>query len=303
MCNASSSCASCGIAEVDDIKLTECDNCDLVRYCSDECKANHHPQHEEACKKRAAELRDELLFKQPESTHLGDCPICCLPMDVDATYTTYIPKFCCSKMICNGCNFANMMTEIQNAIDINTAHHTCPFCRELMVFTQEGVERQMMKRVELNDPVAILRMGKNQYGKGDYARAFECCSKAAQLGNVEAQAFLSGMYRFGEGVERDEAKEIHYLEEAAMGGDPESRYNIGAIEWRKGNTDRAVKHYTIAAAQGDDNAIKALMGAFKRGVVEKDVLTISLREHKAAVDATKSPQREQAKNIEQKTKE
>ena len=37
-------------------------------------KKNHISQHEEACKKRAAELRDELLFKQPESSHLGGLP-------------------------------------------------------------------------------------------------------------------------------------------------------------------------------------------------------------------------------------
>ena len=34
-------------------------------------------------RKRAAVLRDELLFKQPESSHLGDCPICCLPLPLD----------------------------------------------------------------------------------------------------------------------------------------------------------------------------------------------------------------------------
>ena len=69
-----SCCASCGIAEIDDIKLMPCDGCDLVRYCSDECQIEHKSEHQDACKKRAgeaAELRDELLFKQPESTHHG----------------------------------------------------------------------------------------------------------------------------------------------------------------------------------------------------------------------------------------
>ena len=77
------SCASCGAAEVDDIKLKECNGCHLVKYCSDECQRDHKPQHKRACKKRAAEIRDELLFKQPESNHLGDCPICCLPLAID----------------------------------------------------------------------------------------------------------------------------------------------------------------------------------------------------------------------------
>ena len=70
-----SCCACCGIAEIDDIKLMkDCDDCDLVKYCSGECKGNHKSEHEEECKKRAAELRDELLFKQPEGNHWGDCP-------------------------------------------------------------------------------------------------------------------------------------------------------------------------------------------------------------------------------------
>jgi len=50
-------CASCGIAEVDEVKLKECSDCDLIKYCSDECKQDHKSQHEEDCKKRAAELR------------------------------------------------------------------------------------------------------------------------------------------------------------------------------------------------------------------------------------------------------
>ena len=65
-------CANCGIAEVDDIKLEECDGCDLVKYCSDNCKDEHREQHEEECKKRTAELHDKELFTQPDGSHLGE---------------------------------------------------------------------------------------------------------------------------------------------------------------------------------------------------------------------------------------
>ena len=34
-------CANCGIAAVDDIKLEECTDCDLVKYCSDKCREDH----------------------------------------------------------------------------------------------------------------------------------------------------------------------------------------------------------------------------------------------------------------------
>ncbi len=45
-------CATCGIAQVDDTKLEECDGCDLVKHCSDKCRENHIEQHEEEFKKR-----------------------------------------------------------------------------------------------------------------------------------------------------------------------------------------------------------------------------------------------------------
>ena len=50
-------CVSCGIVEVDELELKKCTDCDLVKYCSDVCQKNHISQHEEACKKRAAECR------------------------------------------------------------------------------------------------------------------------------------------------------------------------------------------------------------------------------------------------------
>ena len=71
-------CAGCGIVGGDEIKLKKC-ACKLVKYCGVKCQKAHRKLHKRACKKRAAELRDELLFKQPESSHLADCPICSLP--------------------------------------------------------------------------------------------------------------------------------------------------------------------------------------------------------------------------------
>ncbi|KAK1738592.1 hypothetical protein QTG54_010622, partial [Skeletonema marinoi] len=57
-------CASCGIEESDDIKLKSCTACKLVRYCSVKCQREHRPKHTQECKKRAAELHDEILFRQ-----------------------------------------------------------------------------------------------------------------------------------------------------------------------------------------------------------------------------------------------
>ena len=133
-------CASCGVAEIDDIKLVPCDGCDLVKYCSDECQEDHKAEHDEACKKRAAELREELLFKQPESNHMGDCPICSLPLSIDMTKSSIYP--CCSKVICDGCNYANQGRQFEQRLV-----PSCPFCRKSLPPTQEEFDKLMMKRI------------------------------------------------------------------------------------------------------------------------------------------------------------
>ena len=293
-----SCCASCGIAGVDGIKLTTCDaNCKLVCYCSIACQRNHRPFHEAMCKKREAELRDDLLFAQPESSCFGDCPLCTLPLALDATkrgvmtcccnVNKRVMMSCCSKLICNGCCYANMMRELKASLD-----RTCPFCRHPLPATKGEADANTMKRVETNDPVATQFVGIRCYYEGDYGSAFEYLTKAAGLGDAEAHYYLSHMYSEGEGVEKDAQKEFYHLEEAAIGGNPAARSNLGIYEWNDGRVDRAVKHFIIAANLGDDNSVEMLKQGYLRGLVSKVNFAAALRAHQAAVDAMKSPQRE-----------
>ena len=283
-------CASCVAAEVDDIKLMDCDGCDLVKYCSDECQKNHRSEHEEECKKRAAEIRDELLFKQPESSHLGDCPLCSLPLPLDEKKSGV--HSCCSKFICKGCVIANAQRTMEMRLP-----HSCPFCREPQIITEEEALKRRMKRVEANDPVALCYEGVEQHDKGEHSRAFEYFTKAADLGDAEAHYRLAYLYRNGEGIEKDLGKKIYHMEEAAIGGHSDARYNLGIHEWNNGDKERAVKHWIIAATQGEDESIKELIDAFKDGLVSKEVLAAALRAQKAAIDATKSPQREEVEEF------
>ena len=213
-------CASCGIAEIDDIKLMECDGCDLVKYCSDACRELHQPEHAGKCRKRAAELRDELLFKQPEGTHWGDCPICCLPLSLDMTKSA--TNTCCSKTICDGCNYANK----RRAEQMNL-FPSCPFCRKPVPNTEREMNERRKIRSKANDPAAICFAGLEHLEKGNKHRAFVFFTKAAELGNEEAHYQLSNMYQLGlgvrkdgrkvyylgEGVEKNVGKEIYHLEE------------------------------------------------------------------------------------------
>jgi hypothetical protein len=281
-------CASCGIAEVDDIKLKECDAaCKLVRYCSDACEKDHRPQHEQDCKERVAELRDELLFKQPESSHEGDCPICLLPLPIDPR--KYGIQECCSKVLCDGCDYTNQLREAKQSLE-----RKCPFCRAPVPATQKGVDSQNMKRVEANDPVAMRLWGWMNHFNGDYTTAFEYWTKAAELEDAVAHYQLSGMYSDGRGVEKDEKKAIYHLEQAAIAGHPAARHNLGCHEGINGRFERAVKHWIIAANLGYDGSIRALKMCYADGDVNKEEFAAALRAHHAAVEAMKSPQREAA---------
>jgi tetratricopeptide (TPR) repeat protein len=279
-------CACCGKAEVDEVKLKICTACKLVKYCSVECQKDHRPQHKKACKQRAAEIRDDRLFTQPDESHLGECPICFLPLPLDTSkWTTYT---CCSKRVCTGCCYANITKEFKEG-----RKPRCPYCREDLPETQEETDQNEKERVKANDPLAIFQMGEKRHREGDFEGAFNYYTKAAKLGDVDAHHNLSLMYYEGRGIEKDTKKQVYHLEEAAIGGHPEARFNLGVYEERNGRHEIAVKHYIIAANLGDDESLDAMKKYFLKGLVSKDDYAASLRGHQAAVDATKSKQREE----------
>ena len=280
-------CASCGITGRDDIKLKKCTACYLVRYCSVKCQKDHRPKHKKECKKRAAELHDELLFKQPESNHWGDCPICCLPIPIDPEHSIFTS--CCSKHICSGCNLVNQKRERDQRLQCK-----CPFCRKDKPKTYEECNEQRMKRIEANDPVAMRNMGTEKYHDGDYNAAFEYFTRAAALGDVDAHYRLSVLYQ-GQGVEKDEKRELHHLTEAAIEGHPEARHNIACYDWKIGQYDRAAKHWIIAAKLGHDKSLEAVKNRYKDGIVSKEDFSAALRGYQTVINEMKSPQREEAK--------
>ncbi len=283
-------CASCGIAGGDDVKLKDCSACHLVKYCSVKCQKDHWPQHKKECKGRVAELRDEILFKQPESSHLGDCPICYLPLSIDKSKYGYVSYSCCSKRTCAGCDYNNHKRESQGRLQ-----HSCPFCRKAAPGTGEEINEQWMKRIEANDPFAMRFIGTIRYKQGDYKAAFGYWTRAADLGDVEAHYQLSNLYR-GEKqvVEKDQKMELYHTEQAAIGGHPRARHNLACLEGKNGRADRAGKHFIIAAKLGFGESLERVKGLYKVGLISKDDFAAALRGHQAAIAATKSPQREEA---------
>ena len=227
-------CANCG---KEGTNLNICNKCKEATYCNASCKKKHRSKHKHDCIKRVAELREEelererraaelhdiKLFKQPPPKE--DCPICMLPLPSLESGLRY--NSCCGKIVCSGCS---------HAVEKRDGLGLCPFCRTPAPTDEEMIE-QMKKRVKKNDADAIYNLG-CCYAGGECgllqnrAKALELWHQAVDLGHITSYYNIGNSYYTGNGVERDMKKAIHYYELAAMGGDVEARYNIGCSERR-----------------------------------------------------------------------
>jgi hypothetical protein len=264
-----------------------------VKYCNAICQKKHWATHKKDCKLRAAELRDEALFKDPPSKE--DCPICFLPMPSyliscvplpPATISTlpfydfardhqelagkamdeYYP--CCGKSICKGCvhSFAQSGNDDK-----------CPFCNSSRDKTDEEDNEDLMKRAEVNDATSMnILAGCYQWGKAgfsqDHASAMELYTKSAELGCSKAHSHLGMIYCTG----GDLKKAKFHFEAAAMAGCEVARSNLGGLEAQSGNLERAIKHWTIAASAGHCIAMHNLLVYLKKGFVRRESIDSTL---------------------------
>ena len=285
-------CANCGKGEESTKRLKACTACKMVKYCNRECQIAHRPQHKKECKKRAAELHDELLFKQPPSVKV-DCPICFLSMPSIHTGRTYMA--CCGKVICSGCAYAPVYDDQGNVI----TEEICPFCRTPNFRSNKEHIERMNKRVDIGDIEAICIMGQyytyGQYGLSqDYGKALELWHQAAELGCATSYFNIGSTYYNGDGVTVDKKKAVHYMELAAMRGNVGARHNLGAEEENKGNMDRAIKHYMLAVEGGDGDSLTAIQELYEDKYATKEDYVYALRARQTYLNDIKSEQRDNA---------
>ena len=129
-------CANCG---KEGSNLKSCAACKLVKYCSRDCQQAHRPQHKRECKKRAAELHDEKLFKQPPPKE--DCPICFIRLPMLKTGCRYMT--CCGKDICSGCAHAPRYDNQGNIVD-NVLFVEPQHLRKRRVLKEKRIVRLLM---------------------------------------------------------------------------------------------------------------------------------------------------------------
>ena len=285
-------CAECG--EEGGVSLKVCKPCMLVKYCNAECQRKHWSTHKKQCKLRAAELRDEALFKDPPAKE--DCPICFLPMPVRLIACISLPPatissapiydyaeaneklvgmyteeyfVCCGKSICKGC---------KHSFQCSGNDDKCPFCNsDRASKTVEELVGEVMKRVEANDAASIYLLADSYYNglngfHQDQTKAIELFTKSAELGYSKAHWNLGDIYRKGGYLKK---AKFHW-EAAAMAGHEVARSNIGSVEGNSGNTEQAMKHWTIGASAGSYMAMNNLIIAFKQGLVSRYTIDSTL---------------------------
>ena len=283
-------CANCGKGEESSGDLKACTACKLVKYCNRECQIAHRPQHKKACKKRAAELHDEALFKEPPPPE--ECPICFLPSPLDGGQRTF--KSCCGKIICDGCIDA-MDEEAHGRGKIGL----CAFCRVPTPTSDEHDIERTKKLMDANNADAFHQLA-GCYVRGDmgmpqdFTKANELFFRAGELGCADAHCNLGKSYDDGRGVEVDKKKAKHYAELAAMRGCAHARNNLARLELEAGNHHRAMKHFILAARAGDKDALDAVKHGFMSGFVTKDEYANTLRANKKIQDEMKSDTRDKA---------
>ena len=234
-------------------------------------------------------ISDNELFKQPPPNE--DCPICLLCLPTLASGSTYMT--CCGKIICSGCNYAPVYDNLGNKI----IEEKCPFCRTPPPNSIEEYKERLQKRVEVGDAEAIFTVG-NYYRNGDDGfpqdddKALELFVRAGDLGCTKAYCSVGYAYNFGHGVVIDKKKANHYFKLAAIGGNINARHNLGVVAEGAGNTDRALKHYMIAAEGGEPDSLKQIQNLYTNGHARKDDYSKALRAYQAYLAKIKSTQRD-----------
>ena len=282
-------CAFCDKVITDDEEVITCGCCEAAIYCRRKCQKSHWSTHQRDCELRSVVLQDDLLFQQPAKTHLGDCPLCCLPIPVLECYdggsfllnerNFYKLYPCCMKIVCHGCISARSLVERSVGISPN-----CPFCSRSFTSMEKGLEL-IKTEAEEGNALAICEYGdyvqrvgsyngvtRNLGDDGRHFESYDDWMRAAAMGSIQAHfalsaAFHHDMYGYDDadvGVSRNHAAR------AAIAGHPVARFNLGVMEKSEGNRDRAVMHWNIAARQGSSSSMKKLKELKNRGSVSKE---------------------------------
>ena len=293
-------CSACGEKSN---TLKKCTACKCVWYCDRDCQNRHRKEHKKECKRIKKELdkrggkldvgTEEDIGPLAKLPPREECPICMHALPLHGNLITY--SSCCGKTLCSGCDFQHQMKSRELSLPL-----TCAFCRTTTPKSGEEALVPLRKRVELNDPEALLNMAM-AYGHGqlglpvDQGKCIELLRESADLGWPSAKAQLGSFYKFGQmGLEQNEEEARKSFEEAAEGGDVVARHNVGCAANKNGDPVAAMRHWRLSAAGGLRKSVEALIECcFENGLLHHGVLSETVQTFYRAKSEMKSKNRDQ----------
>ena len=113
-------------------------------------------------------------------------------------------------------------------------------------------------------------------------------------GHAESYNNIGVAYFHGQGVGVNMKKAKHYYELAAMGGHDKARNSIGRTEAQLGNSNKALKHWTIASRGGNSRSVVNVKMLYLEGNATKEDYTKAVQSYQAYLREVKSDQRDEA---------
>ncbi|EJK54355.1 hypothetical protein THAOC_26026 [Thalassiosira oceanica] len=129
----------------------------------------------------------------------------------------------------------------------------------------------------------------------------------ADAGDPVAMFHLGNHYSYGlYGLEKDMTRAIELFERAAeIGGSSRGgrfcKTQLGVFEHNAGNYDIALQHYMIAAKMGHQGSLNKIKNMFVNGHASKADYAEALRGHHSAAEEMRSPDREEALALLERT--
>ena len=117
----------------------------------------------------------------------------------------------------------------------------------------------------------FYEMGLLQYQAKNYTKAVENFQEAAAAGHVKAVYSLAVCYQDGTGVPQNNTLALQYFTEAGNGGYDKAQVTLGdAYAWKrlgikKKNYEEALRWYTLAAQQGNAEALYQIGRCYDAG--------------------------------------
>eukprot|EP00571_Detonula_confervacea_P005228 CAMPEP_0172330380 /NCGR_PEP_ID=MMETSP1058-20130122/61370_1 /TAXON_ID=83371 /ORGANISM="Detonula confervacea, Strain CCMP 353" /LENGTH=343 /DNA_ID=CAMNT_0013047591 /DNA_START=180 /DNA_END=1211 /DNA_ORIENTATION=+ len=254
----------------------------------------------------AAKMRTCDPLKDWTPPQREECPICFLPLPLDGAEISN--RICCGKRICNGCTWGSLKANHnglgwrklshQELAKIETILSTCPFCRTLdnSLTDSDGVSR-VKKRAESGIAEDIFRVSSwYNYGeegfKQDTAEALIWCRRAADAGSSQAMGSLGISYLEGDGLGKDIAQGMQYLQKSAEHGQVLTFWLIAYKNWKRGEIEDAILNFRKGAVCGSDKCLEQMLPLFKRGFITKEEYLFTLRAYQTVSNEMKSKARE-----------